>query len=311
MFKILRLYIVKYLLVFFPKSKTLDEITIHNILKLLSIIFSIFCYFVMGYWIIVIYPDSWLRHAYDGLAQKISLIATILVTVVVSYLPSLLYVVLLLILQKHGAIKERYLKIDTFFLKKVISFLFLVLITIITLGFALNKTRNIEIKYTPMFEVKDYELKKNAYFKNNVDKSIVVENVPFYSGDKEVSAEGSWVSESVSLAEPIQTVKMTCRFDNHNCEIITAGVSDDGFFYVFKDNEIIEWWGYDQILTQPRETSGGCAKYFYRIDRQNYQVTSTRTTISQVGSCSALQNEQIIMTLKSGDDRIKEFNLKK
>jgi len=291
--------IISLLLPFFPENICLKNKIWHKIIKFLTLIINI----VLILWILnLLFTMDPVFGTVSILLIKIILITG---TVIVSTLPSFFYRGLLFTVRlfiKNNELKKVFLP-DKIKSSKWVGLLFLI-ITALILWIIFNSKTSYKISYSPLFSIVDHEYGKRAQF-IFVDgsKKLDISNKYVLTGYKEVTAEGSWVGRGEKLVPVVQTVQISCVFETGVCELITVGLSNEGYLNISKDVEKIENWDDKQITTIPNKTTGECVEYFYRIDRQNYTVMSTRRTINSDGLCSGLQKEPIIMDLKDDSDR--------
>lgn len=118
-----------------------------------------------------------------------------------------------------------------------------------------------------------------------------------------VSAKGTWVLTNEKMGLPEQSSDIRCVRDTRTCTEATAIVSGKGSnrsLSVDIDSYEIERWDEYEIVTKPKETGFGCARYLRRFNRVQKSVTGLRSTISTGGACQGVEAKELNMTLSDG-----------
>ncbi len=118
-----------------------------------------------------------------------------------------------------------------------------------------------------------------------------------------VSGEGTWIMANEKMGWPEQATHLECQRDQRICTEATAILSR-----TFGSNSLtvhtsvyeIERWDDHEIVTKPKETGAGCARYTLRINRVQESVTGLRSIISTEGLCEGMVAKEIYMTLSDG-----------
>ena len=66
-----------------------------------------------------------------------------------------------------------------------------------------------------------------------------------------------------------------------------------------KEYEIARWDSHE-IVTTPRDMSGGCVRYVITFNRAQQSVTGQRSTISTTGECLGVEAKELHMRLSNG-----------
>jgi hypothetical protein len=118
-----------------------------------------------------------------------------------------------------------------------------------------------------------------------------------------VSAKGTWVLTNEKMGLPEQATDIHCFRDRRTCTEATAIVSGKGSnrsLTVDSDFYEIERWDEYEIVTKPKETGLGCARYVRRFNRVQKSVTGLRSTIATGGACQGVETKELNMTLSDG-----------
>lgn len=131
----------------------------------------------------------------------------------------------------------------------------------------------------------------------------ISKNYPEFE-DNYITAKGSWVSDT-KLANPLQTVELTCDNSLGYCEEVIGELFDNKLLTVSSTSYKIAVWTKDKIVTDPESTAAGCVNYIITIDRKLEQVTSLRTSKNtKTTSCGILEDKPIVSKLEDGLNRI-------
>ncbi len=118
-----------------------------------------------------------------------------------------------------------------------------------------------------------------------------------------VSAKGTWVLTNEKMGLPEQASDIHCFRDRRACTEATAilgGKGSNRSLIVDTDFYEIERWDEYEIVTKPKETGFGCARYIRRFNRVQKSVTGLRSTISTGAACQGVENKELTMTLSDG-----------
>lgn len=146
------------------------------------------------------------------------------------------------------------------------------------------------------------------------DLTRVVSMSPYYfgdSGNRLVTAHGSWISSQTDLAFPLSTVNIECWKDFGYCWVVDATLMDINGYYLSSGSNLheIQYWTDDFIQTKPDSPAAGCVEEFYRLDRRSKTATYTRRTINTSGSmCEGISEEPITATLSDGYKRLDTYH---
>lgn len=118
-----------------------------------------------------------------------------------------------------------------------------------------------------------------------------------------VAGSGTWILPNEKMGVPEQTSKINCDKKTKTCTEATALVTGDGGnrrLSVDIETYEIERWDDHGLVTKPRETGFGCARYVRRINRKQKSITGIRSTIADDGVCKGVENRELYMSLTDG-----------
>lgn len=103
-------------------------------------------------------------------------------------------------------------------------------------------------------------------------------------------AEGVWKG-NVELYPPHQKTHIECWKSDMKCTAFTAGITKEKIITTDVSSYEIDRWDDKEIVTKPEDSGAGCTRYIMRIDLLQKQVTASRATISNEGSCSMVSKD--------------------
>jgi hypothetical protein len=118
-----------------------------------------------------------------------------------------------------------------------------------------------------------------------------------------VSGKGTWVGTNGEMAQPEQATDIQCYREQRRCIEATALVTGQGGKRILavdmKEYEIARWDDHE-IVTTPREISGGCVRYVLTFHRAQQSVMGQRSPISTTGECVGVEAKDLHMVLSNG-----------